>query len=91
MLRVIPKHKGTEHLQADIKARIKDLTDELEHGPKGGSRSGPALVVRPEGAAQIALHRAAERRQVAAARAAHRLAARTTRRIRSRRSIPSRG
>jgi ribosome-interacting GTPase 1 len=55
MLRVIPKHKGTEHLQADIKARIKDLTGELEHGAKGGSRSGPALVVRPEGAAQIAL------------------------------------
>ena len=55
MLRVIPKHKGTEHLQADIKARVKDLTGELEHGPKGGSRSGPALVVRPEGAAQIAL------------------------------------
>src|SRR5262245_8428520 len=55
MLRVTPKHKGTEHLQADIKARIKDLSGELEHGPKGGSRGGPALVVRPEGAAQIAL------------------------------------
>jgi ribosome-interacting GTPase 1 len=55
MLRVIPKHKGTEHLQADIKARIKDLSGELEHGPKGGARGGPALVVRPEGAAQIAL------------------------------------
>ena len=55
MLRVIPKHKGTEHLQADIKARIKDLTGELEHGPKGGGPTGPALVVRPEGAAQVAL------------------------------------
>jgi hypothetical protein len=55
MLRVIPKHKGTEHLQADIKARVKDLTGEIEHGPRGGSRSGPALVVRPEGAAQLAL------------------------------------
>jgi len=55
MLRVIPKHKGTEHLQADIKARIKDLTGELEHGAKGGAHGGPALVVRPEGAAQVAL------------------------------------
>src|SRR5512137_691618 len=55
MLRVIPKHKGTEHLQADIKARIKDLTGELEHGAKGGTHGGPVLVVRPEGAAQIAL------------------------------------
>ena len=55
MLRVIPKHKGTEHLQADIKARIKDLTEELEGGRKGGGHGGPSLVVRPEGAAQITL------------------------------------
>jgi ribosome-interacting GTPase 1 len=55
MLRVIPKHKGTERLQADIKARIKDLTEELEGGRKGGGHGGPSLVVRPEGAAQVAL------------------------------------
>ena len=55
MLRTIPKHKGTEHLQADIKTRIKQLTEELATGRKGGSRSGPSHVVRPEGAAQIAL------------------------------------
>jgi len=55
MLRTIPKHKGTEHLQADIKARIKDLSEEFEGGRKGGAHGGPAHVVRPEGAAQIAL------------------------------------
>jgi ribosome-interacting GTPase 1 len=55
MLRAIPKHKGTEHLQADIKARIKDLAEELEGARKGGGHGGPALVIRPEGAAQIAL------------------------------------
>ena len=55
MLRTIPKHKGTEHLQADIKTRIKQLTEELASGRKGGARSGPTHVVRPEGAAQIAL------------------------------------
>jgi ribosome-interacting GTPase 1 len=56
MLRTIPKHKGTEHLQADIKARIKDLAEQLEGGThKGASRGGPSLVIRPEGAAQIAL------------------------------------
>ena len=55
MLRTIPKHKGTEHLQADIKARIKDLSEQLESGRKGGSHGAPALVIRPEGAAQIAL------------------------------------
>jgi len=55
MLRVIPKHKGTDHLQGDIKRRIKELSEELERPKKGGTRSGPALVIRPEGVAQIAL------------------------------------
>src|SRR5690554_501850 len=55
MLRTIPKHKGTEHLQADIKSRIKLLTDELSGPRKGAARTGPVHVVRPEGAAQIAL------------------------------------
>ena len=55
MLRVIPKHKGTDHLQGDIKRRIKELSEELERPHKGGARSGPPLVIRPEGAAQIAL------------------------------------
>ena len=56
MLRTIPKHKGTEHLQADIKARIKTLAEEFEGGRKGGgSHGGPALVIRPEGAGQVAL------------------------------------
>ena len=55
MLRTIPKHKGTERLQADIKARIKDFSEEFEGGKKGGHSGGPTLVVRPGGAAQIAL------------------------------------
>ena len=55
MLRTIPKHKGTEHLQGDIKARIKQLTEELAGPKKGGTRGGPALVIRPEGAAQISV------------------------------------
>jgi ribosome-interacting GTPase 1 len=55
MLRTIPKHKGTDHLQADIKHRIKEMTEELTGPKKGGTRGGPATVIRPEGAAQIAL------------------------------------
>ena len=55
MLRLIPKHKGTDHLQGDIKRRIKELSEELERPRKGGARSGPPLVIRPEGAAQVAL------------------------------------
>ena len=55
MLRAIPKHKGTERLQADIKSRIKELSDELDTARRGGGHGGPAVVIRPEGAAQIAL------------------------------------
>jgi hypothetical protein len=55
MLRTIPKHKGTEHLQADIKTRIKELTDQLGSHHKGGARAGPELSVRHEGAGQVAL------------------------------------
>jgi ribosome-interacting GTPase 1 len=55
MLRTIPKHKGTEHIQADIKSRIKQLSEDLAGPKKGGSRSGPAHSIRSAGAAQIAL------------------------------------
>ncbi len=55
MLRTIPKHKGTEHLRADIKTRIKELT-ELGSGPKkGAARTGPPTMIRAEGAGQVAL------------------------------------
>jgi len=55
MYRTVPKHKGTEHLRADIKTRIKELVDELAGPRKGGARGGPPTVIRPEGAAQVAL------------------------------------
>lgn len=55
MLRTIPKHKGTERLQADIKTRIKQLTDESTGPKKGAARGGPPQAVRAEGAAQVAL------------------------------------
>lgn len=55
MLRTIPKHKGTERLQADIKSRIKQLTEELAGPRKGGARTGPVQAVRREGAAQVSL------------------------------------
>jgi hypothetical protein len=55
MLRTVPKHKGTEHLQADIKSRIKQLTDELSGPRRGAARAGALHTVRPEGAAQVCL------------------------------------
>jgi ribosome-interacting GTPase 1 len=55
MLRTLPKHKGTEHLQADIRTRIKEITEELAGPKKGGARTGPPTAIRAEGAAQVAL------------------------------------
>jgi len=55
MLRLIPKHKGTEHLQGEIKSKIKELTEELAGPRKSGGRGGPPTTFRPEGAAQLAL------------------------------------
>ena len=53
MLGVIPKHKGTEKLQADIKRKIARLKDELQDKKtkKGAKRF--SYSVEKEGAAQI--------------------------------------
>ncbi|MGB5433511.1 MAG: GTPase, partial [Acidimicrobiia bacterium] len=55
MHRTIPKHKGTEHLRADIKTKIKELKDDLAGPSKGGARSGPPTFIHPDGAAQVAI------------------------------------
>lgn len=52
MLRVIPKHKGTDHMQADLRSRIAKLRKE---GARPGSRGGFSHVVPREGAGQVAL------------------------------------
>lgn len=54
MLAVIPKHKGTEKLQADLKRRLSKCQDEQEQRRKsGGRRHDPGHIPR-EGAGQIA-------------------------------------
>lgn len=54
MLAVIPKHKGTEKLQADIKRRLSKLRQETMSG-RGPARRETAFRVEKEGAGQIAL------------------------------------
>ncbi|AQV93979.1 GTPase [Cupriavidus necator] len=54
MLRAIPKHKGTEHLQADIKSRIRGLTQESASHGKSAHR-GSSHALHPDGAAQLCL------------------------------------
>ncbi|HNS40484.1 MAG TPA: TGS domain-containing protein [Promineifilum sp.] len=51
MLAVIPKHKGTEKMRADLKRRMAKHRDEGQQ--KGGARSGLHIVVEREGVAQI--------------------------------------
>jgi ribosome-interacting GTPase 1 len=52
MLRVIPKHKGTDHMQADLKSRIAKLRKE---GGKKGAKGGFSYIIPREGAGQVAL------------------------------------
>jgi len=52
MLRTIPKHKGTEHLQADLRSRLS----KLKQAPrKKGPTKGPSHKIPREGAGQVVL------------------------------------
>jgi len=54
MLSVIPKHKGTEKIQADIKRRISRTTEEIQQAKKGGGKRHNESVKR-SGAGQVVL------------------------------------
>ena len=53
MMATIPKHKGTEKLQADLKKKMSVLRKESEQTKKSGRRE--SFVVEREGARQLAL------------------------------------
>jgi len=54
LLSMVPKHKGTEKLQADLKRRLSKLR--LQDGKQsGGTRKGDEYHVRKEGAGQVVL------------------------------------
>jgi small GTP-binding protein len=53
MLATIPKHKGTEKLQADLKRRISQARKESQK--KGAAHSAPFYAVEKEGAGQAVL------------------------------------
>jgi len=53
MLAVIPKHKGTEKLQADIKRRLSKLRGEMQR--KGGPQRAYLFSVDRQGAGQVVL------------------------------------
>src|SRR5579885_3338996 len=55
MFRLLPKHKGTEKLQSDLKQKMSRLREELERGRAGGKKTGVSHRVPTEGAGQVAL------------------------------------
>jgi len=59
MLALLPKHKGTEKMQADLRRRISRLKEEAEHPRKGAAHAAPVHHVAKEGAGQVALAGAA--------------------------------
>ena len=54
MLRVIPKHKGTDHLRADLRKKLAKLK-EAGQSRKGASKQASAFHVEREGAGQVAV------------------------------------
>jgi len=54
MLAIIPKHKGTDHLQGDLKAKIAALRRQMERRP-GGARRANLYYVGKDGAGQVVL------------------------------------
>ncbi|MBN2466267.1 50S ribosome-binding GTPase [candidate division WOR-3 bacterium] len=53
MFTTIPKHKGTEKMQADIKTRISKLKKEMSGHSKGGAKRADWFHVEKQGAGQV--------------------------------------
>jgi ribosome-interacting GTPase 1 len=52
MLAIMPKHKGTDHLRAELRSRIAKLTQQA--GKKSGTQR-VSMIIEKEGAAQVAV------------------------------------
>ncbi|HKI20576.1 MAG TPA: GTPase [Isosphaeraceae bacterium] len=55
LFRLLPKHKGTEKLQSDLKQKMSQLKEEQERGKPGGKKAGLSHHVPREGAGQVML------------------------------------
>ncbi len=56
LFRLLPKHKGTEKLQCDLKTKISRAREEIEGAKAGGSKkAGVSYKVPSEGAGQVVL------------------------------------
>ena len=55
MFTTLPKHKGTEKMQADIKTRISKLKKEMAGPARGGAKRTDFFHVEKQGAGQVAI------------------------------------
>jgi ribosome-interacting GTPase 1 len=55
LFRLLPKHKGTEKLQSDLKKRISRTRDEIEGARAAGKKGGVSYRIPREGAGQVVL------------------------------------
>lgn len=55
MLVLIPKHKGTEKLQADLKTRLKETKEELSQEQKTAKKAAKSYNVPRQGAGQVVI------------------------------------
>jgi len=53
MIRTLPKHKGTDHMLAQLRKRLARLRDEAEAASKSGKST--TVGIRKEGAAQVCM------------------------------------
>ena len=91
LFRLLPKHKGTEKLQSDLKQKMSQLKDERERGKAGGKKAGLSHHVPREGAGQVMLIGPPNVGEELAAGGSHERAAGDRRRIRSRPGLPQPG
>ncbi|MEO6810902.1 MAG: GTPase [Isosphaeraceae bacterium] len=55
LFRLLPKHKGTEKLQSELKQKISRAKEELDGSKAGGKHAGLSYRVAREGAGQVVL------------------------------------
>ncbi len=55
MFRLLPKHKGTDHLQGDLRRRLSKLRDQQQQESSAGGKRGHSHKVSRDGAGQVAL------------------------------------
>jgi uncharacterized protein len=55
MMSIVPKHKGTDHLRADLRRRLSQLKSGEQDTKAKGSRQGSPFHIDREGAGQVVL------------------------------------